>query len=564
MITTILIWIYIFFVSTTWGLFVFKVINKTNPNENISIPVYLLSIVGLATICCFLSIFSIFYKIDLIANLIVVLTSIIIYFVYRKDLLRSLKRINLNSISLFSLVVLGLAFLIILIETVSSVKIYDTGLYHAQAIQWINKYGVIPGLGNLHQRFAFNNQNFILEALFSLRFLKIQPFHVLNGYVSILFTLTIIQYFLSDLKEKKVLAFLYLILLSVPLFFFRKYISSPSPDIMVALVTTIIFLIYYNFKENFTIVYWSIFILSCFLITIKISSLPVIILPVLCLLENYKKTNKNFWLSSLSIGLLFLIPYVIRNVMISGYLLYPFSQLDFFNFDWKIPKEYVDQMNMIIKGWARTKEWVTDKSFLEWFPIWFNKLTIFNKLSLVISIFGPFIILISDLSSKYFKMIRKEDRILSVVLLSFTFFWLFSAPDLRFIFHIQVFTYALITVILLRSLNKTRININQVMVQKVTYSYGLPIVLILFSIFTFSQSFSLASFSKYAFTQASYPAPKIVHISVNSVPLNSPADNELCWDACLPCTIIQDKIGVSPLILKRDSTIEAGYHTFKK
>ena len=41
---------------------------------------------------------------------------------------------------------------------------YDTGLYHAQAIRWIEEYGVVPGLANLHSRFGYNSASFALSA----------------------------------------------------------------------------------------------------------------------------------------------------------------------------------------------------------------------------------------------------------------------------------------------------------------------------------------------------------------------------------------------------------------
>ena len=44
---------------------------------------------------------------------------------------------------------------------------YDTGLYHAQAIRWIEEYGVVPGLANLHSRFGYNSASFALSAFFS-------------------------------------------------------------------------------------------------------------------------------------------------------------------------------------------------------------------------------------------------------------------------------------------------------------------------------------------------------------------------------------------------------------
>lgn len=43
---------------------------------------------------------------------------------------------------------------------------YDTGLYHAQSIRWIEEYGVVPGLANLHSRFGYNSAAFALCALF--------------------------------------------------------------------------------------------------------------------------------------------------------------------------------------------------------------------------------------------------------------------------------------------------------------------------------------------------------------------------------------------------------------
>ena len=41
---------------------------------------------------------------------------------------------------------------------------YDSGLYHLNKIRWINSYPVIPGLGNLHGRLAFNQSFFTYAA----------------------------------------------------------------------------------------------------------------------------------------------------------------------------------------------------------------------------------------------------------------------------------------------------------------------------------------------------------------------------------------------------------------
>ena len=37
------------------------------------------------------------------------------------------------------------------------------------------------------------------------------------------------------------------------------------------------------------------------------------------------------------LGLLAVFPYLARNVILSGWLVYPFPSIDLFSFDWKIP-----------------------------------------------------------------------------------------------------------------------------------------------------------------------------------------------------------------------------------
>ena len=58
---------------------------------------------------------------------------------------------------------------------------YDTGLYHAQAIRWIEEYGVVPGLANLHSRFGYNSASFALSAFFSETWLIGRP--TLRGWI---------------------------------------------------------------------------------------------------------------------------------------------------------------------------------------------------------------------------------------------------------------------------------------------------------------------------------------------------------------------------------------------
>ncbi len=57
----------------------------------------------------------------------------------------------------------------------------DTAIYHAQVIRWNTEYSVVPGLGNLHGRLAFNNSGLLYAALFDLGPLVGRASHFANG-----------------------------------------------------------------------------------------------------------------------------------------------------------------------------------------------------------------------------------------------------------------------------------------------------------------------------------------------------------------------------------------------
>src|SRR5262249_3970511 len=45
---------------------------------------------------------------------------------------------------------------------------FDRGQYHIQAVRWNREYAIVPGLGNLHGRLAFNNAGLLYDALLSV------------------------------------------------------------------------------------------------------------------------------------------------------------------------------------------------------------------------------------------------------------------------------------------------------------------------------------------------------------------------------------------------------------
>ena len=79
---------------------------------------------------------------------------------------------------------------------------YDSDLYHAQSIRWIEEYGVIKGLGNVHNRLAYNSSFFAVSALYSMKFLVGQSLHSINGFMTFLLSISVLD-IMDSIKRKR-------------------------------------------------------------------------------------------------------------------------------------------------------------------------------------------------------------------------------------------------------------------------------------------------------------------------------------------------------------------------
>src|SRR5688572_9579424 len=58
---------------------------------------------------------------------------------------------------------------------------YDSGMYHAPTINWVQTCLVVPGLGNLHGRLAFNGSSLLYAALVVVGPWSGRSNHLVNG-----------------------------------------------------------------------------------------------------------------------------------------------------------------------------------------------------------------------------------------------------------------------------------------------------------------------------------------------------------------------------------------------
>ncbi|MEX2611286.1 MAG: hypothetical protein WEA24_15290 [Gemmatimonadota bacterium] len=56
------------------------------------------------------------------------------------------------------------AVLVLANRALGEATVYDSGLYHFANVRWATEHALVPGLGNLHARLAFNQSYFLLVA----------------------------------------------------------------------------------------------------------------------------------------------------------------------------------------------------------------------------------------------------------------------------------------------------------------------------------------------------------------------------------------------------------------
>ncbi|WP_156032889.1 hypothetical protein [Prevotella sp. 10(H)] len=313
-----------------------------------------------------------------------------------------------------------------------SSNLFDGPYYHYQHIKWNEEYRITPGLANLEDRLGFNSNYLLISALFSFRFLFGEAVYTLQSLFFILILWwAFIQLFrnVEKIKSLILLIFLFIIILTC-----RSMLCDTSTDII-----PILFVFYFVVKTSQNPDWWkNKFLLACLLpvtlVTFKLSAavfsmIAIAILIVLLRQKNYKKLSFLMTAAVLIVGL-----WCVRNVIISGYLVYPVYSIDLFSFDWKLPRTTIFFQQTHIHNWAI--QIYKGEYIHRIFDVWLNgnKLILLtNTVSFTLMVFGIFLSPLYLLYTKIRKIkINPSLVFLFVVLICCTVFGLISAPDLRF------------------------------------------------------------------------------------------------------------------------------------
>lgn len=342
-----------------------------------------LLIAGLAAATVYAGFYSLFAKVGLGANVLLLLLCVYIIFFGKKEPWQFLRK-KADGLKrrwpLFLLLILIMAY-----GASRGYMHFDTGLYHAQSIRWIEEYGVVPGLANLHSRLAYNSSAFVLTALYSTAFLTGHSLHTAAGFLALVMAVKGFSVIWLFSRKKAAASDFVKVALLWYLSIIYTEMMSPASDYFAMLFLFYLVITWLELeerKESSVVPYSLLCVLLVVTVTIKLSAAIMLLLvlkPAVILLKN--RENKQIGIY-LFLGVVAVFPYLARNVILSGWLVYPFGGLDLFSVDWKIPLGEVWYDAEEIKVYAKGMRDVLlkDTPISEWFPSWFNALKGLEKI----------------------------------------------------------------------------------------------------------------------------------------------------------------------------------------
>ena len=319
MLFIVLIWCYLFVTFYNLGFAFKKLIQIKLHNETVTI------VLGMLTVTLFASLWAIFGRINYEFQTVLVLIQLSIFVKYKSELFATYQHIfqRIKEIDTYLKIFFLLTFIVILFQSAGSSFFVDNETYYLQTIKWLNEYGFVPGLANLHIFFGQTSGWHILQSVFSFSYLTHQC-NDLNGFcllLGIVFSVGQLDAYFKkgNLHNLSIGLFPTLLVLLLP------FSSAPSPDLAVIVISLLLFSFLIKSKEmatpdSFTIVA----LLSLFVVYIKISALPILLLPLLYFIF-YTNKKQHKTVPALFVGVIVLVLFVIKNSILTGYPFYPSS-----------------------------------------------------------------------------------------------------------------------------------------------------------------------------------------------------------------------------------------------
>ncbi len=245
----------------------------------------------------------------------------------------------------------------------------DTGSYHLQSTMWTSSLPIVPGLGNLHDRLAFNSGFHLYAALLEALPGEIPSYYLANGLIWLVLLAQVIWLAIKPPPSAwGRIQRLFLLFALTPLF--RQAMTSQftglSPDFSIFAVQLVTAIAMFAVLDNdartarprFDL--FAVMALSSFAVTIKLSSAaPSAVAIAVCVFSalagpspESRRRGFRAGVAGAVAAVILIVPWMARGIVLSGYPAYPIAVLPA-PVEWRIPLALVIDMNHWIESWAR-------------------------------------------------------------------------------------------------------------------------------------------------------------------------------------------------------------------
>ena len=456
MISVLINWSYVFITTYIIGYFTLSRAYRFYKHER-HIGIMSSVMAGLAITTAYAGFFSIFYKVGIVANIVMILFCVLFVWLDRTHYTDILSDINggkfigrifgSGSTRIIKVIVFLIFFVAALFFTTEGNFFSDSGYYHEQSIRWIEEFGTVKGSVHILKRLAYNSCYFCQCALYSMRDIFSQSLHCLSGFYGILVMGYALAGFNKSIRTNaiRLAPFVYFILLC-------SEITSPASDYPLVFSVFYVAIRWFELLDDNEEHYSPYALLSLFvvfLISIKLTVGCLILIVIKPAIAMIKEKRIKEIITSIMAGIIILLPYFIRNYIICGWLIYPFTKIDIFNPDWKLPMRHVqtdaDEIKVWGRGMGQIGGQVTD-SIKVWLPHWWEYMSVPNRLIvasaiIVLSVYLVYRVcrFISEVIRHGIKKTATEvvidniDRyIFEAALLFSLLYWFFESPLFRY------------------------------------------------------------------------------------------------------------------------------------
>ncbi len=449
----------------------------------------------------------------------------------------------------FSLFV-GMLALLLANKALDELVVYDAGLYHLSMIEWLHSYRLVPGLGNLHGRFAFNNSSFLLFSILEPGLAGIRSYNLVDGALLLVTTMQISLSFWRIFTQQsscRICDGLTVLFLAPIAFYAITNANSTSPDHTVFILGFVIGvqlcrLLFEVDSPDVDLQQVAVIVLLAAVgTTVKLSFIVLgslsAITAIAVVLVRFHKRGQHLpfryaaWI--IMPALILLSTWAVRGYVLSGYPAYP-STIGGIETLWSVPRASAMREKIVTFAWARQRRVPPEVVLADrtWLRQWSIEKTHLAIALLEIDIVFPLLLAgmaaVLAISLRTLNKINRSALLLFVIPpLAATIFWFFTVPTTRFLGASLWLAAGIMLVTVLEATSLGKQNAVLLVVALLTgIAIGAPMS---------RGSFPVLSGPD----NGLYPLPvvELTQYSTDSgLVLNVPAEGNQCWEAPLPCT----------------------------